>query len=355
MTAMKVLIVYKDIASIYDNPFVATLKDALSSNGIAVDWGLEKFWNSTEFYDCILFQWPGTIYDYAKVTRDMAEAVKGRIGYWRSRGAMIAYTRHNSCPHLSMNDSLPYLYTIVESNADIVFHMGKYSEGESIRRSLSPSAKHYVVPHQIYENIDRGIIKDSARELLGIAPQSKVILCFGEFRNDAERDMVINAYKWLDIRGKYLLTPRFFRQRLPRRNPFTLAKRLMERIPYLFTGRIFQDKTIPREKIPYFFSAADIVLIQRKKILNSGNLPMAFYFGKVVVGPDVGNVGEILRATGNPVFNPESVESVRDAVEQGLHLSTTDLGKRNQVYAERNWSQHEVGRLIVGAINDCKS
>ena len=31
----------------------------------------------------------------------------------------------------------------------------------------------------------------------------------------------------------------------------------------------------------YFFGAADVVLLQRKKILNSGNLPLAFLMGKV--------------------------------------------------------------------------
>lgn len=54
-------------------------------------------------------------------------------------------------------------------------------------------------------------------------------------------------------------------------------------------------------------SVADIALLQRVKILNSGSLPLNFYFGNVVVGPDVGNVGEILKKTGNPVFNVEDV------------------------------------------------
>ena len=142
---MKILIVYKDGSSSYDNPFVSTLRTAIACNGATVDLGLEKFWKSDEFYDCVLFQWPGTIYDYAKVTKDMLDAVSDRINYWHAKGSKIAYTRHNSRPHLTTDDCLEDLYKVVESSADIVFHMGRYSLEESSRLSLSPRARHYIV------------------------------------------------------------------------------------------------------------------------------------------------------------------------------------------------------------------
>ena len=34
------------------------------------------------------------------------------------------------------------------------------------------------------------------------------------------------------------------------------------------------------------------------------NIPLAFLFHKIVVGPNTGNIGELLKNTGNPTFNP---------------------------------------------------
>jgi hypothetical protein len=47
--------------------------------------------------------------------------------------------------------------------------------------------------------------------------------------------------------------------------------------------------------LPYYYAASDLAFIHRVKILNSGNAIMPMLFGKVVVGPDVGNVGVLLK------------------------------------------------------------
>ena len=50
------------------------------------------------------------------------------------------------------------------------------------------------------------------------------------------------------------------------------------------------------------------------------------------------NVGEWLRATGNPVFDPERPESVVAALEAGLRLAGGGLGESNRVYADSELS-----------------
>ena len=63
-------------------------------------------------------------------------------------------------------------------------------------------------------------------------------------------------------------------------------------------------------RISVLFAVSDVVFIQRCVILNSGVVPMAFLFGRGVVGPDSGNVGELLRVTANLVFSPSDQGSV---------------------------------------------
>ncbi len=99
--------------------------------------------------------------------------------------------------------------------------------------------------------------------------------------------------------------------------------------PFLIIG----PEYVPFEDVPYYYSVSDIALIQRKHILNSGNVPMAFLFGKVVVGPDVGNVGQWLQETGNPTFDPSNPDSLVNAVKEAEELIKNGVGERNKEYA----------------------
>ena len=98
-----------------------------------------------------------------------------------------------------------------------------------------------------------------------------------------------------------------------------------------------------------------MVFIQRKRILNSGNLPMGFYFGKPVVGPDTGNVGEILRSTGNPVFDPGDCASVTAALLRGFECADAGLGRANRGFADREWALQKITDLLEHAYVDILS
>ena len=78
---------------------------------------------------------------------------------------------------------------------------------------------------------------------------------------------------------------------------------------------------------------------------------MGFAAGKVVVGPQVGNVGEILKSTGNPTFNPDNEQSVVEAVKKGLALVKQGLGERNKNFALNQWSTHKVSLLLIDKYN----
>jgi glycosyltransferase involved in cell wall biosynthesis len=103
-----------------------------------------------------------------------------------------------------------------------------------------------------------------------------------------------------------------------------------------------EKEVIKDEDVPFYFAAADVVLIQRKQILNSGNVPTAFLFKKVVVGPDTGNVGEILKDTGNPTFNSTEDRTITNALEKAFLLEKQGLGEKNYNYACQNWNIQKV-------------
>jgi len=97
-----------------------------------------------------------------------------------------------------------------------------------------------------------------------------------------------------------------------------------------------------------YLNACDVLLIPRLKVLNSGNITLGLTFGKVVVGPDSWDVGELLKETGNPTFDPDRPETAATAVEQGFRLAREGvIGPRNQQRALAEWSAAQCGDLYV--------
>ena len=88
-----------------------------------------------------------------------------------------------------------------------------------------------------------------------------------------------------------------------------------------------------RSEIATYFMAADIVIIPRLNQLNSGLVYLAFTFSKIVVGPDIGNIGVILRKTGNFVFKPGDIDSYTLALQKASESLHSTLSGDNYKYA----------------------
>ena len=79
-------------------------------------------------------------------------------------------------------------------------------------------------------------------------------------------------------------------------------------------------------------------------MLNSANIPLAFLFHKVAVGPDTGNMGELLRNTGNPTFCPDNKADIIRALKEARQLSAFGKGETNYTYALENMRIDKVGK-----------
>ena len=107
------------------------------------------------------------------------------------------------------------------------------------------------------------------------------------------------------------------------------------------------------EDVPAYFVAADVVFIQRLEILNSGNVPMAYAAAKVVVGPDMGNVGELLRATGNPAFDVHDHKDIIEKCKQALQMAQTmDIGRANYEYARQHMMPDQFLDIIATQLSE---
>ena len=353
---MKVYFVVKEPSERTINHFVSSLGNALQMQGCEVVYGLKLLWTD-EVLDCdiIHFQWPEGLFGLFghQLTDEELTLVNQRLVWLKEHGKKLFYTCHNLKPHTNKNENLLRLYELIYSNADYVHHLGNYSC--ELLQQKYPKARHIVIPHHIYDDVySFSITREEARNRLHIHGNKIIVLSFGKFRDNEERQFVLNIknkcnHSPLFGRGAggeaLFLMPGFYRETLHTWNPKKLITRLYHTIRYKLKGIRFCNEAIPDELMQCYFCAADVVLIQRLDILNSGNLPMAFHAGKVVVGPDVGNVGPLLRETSNFTFDPHDMRSAVSALQNALEA--TSKGGENKTYATEHWSSERIAASLL--------
>ena len=315
------------------NPYVATLMDGISSLTDDIEWhyGPDFIWNDHVFdMDIIHTHWLGFIWDN--------ERFRLRLKMIKERKIKIVATVHNLEEHYSKTEQANLCYTIMYSYADVFVHLGDYSK--KLFEQRYPNAQHVLIPHHVYDHLYQETPNRMASlRKLHLSGRKKYILCFGFFRDDEERKMIDSLAAETHKQGIEVIAPHYYEMR-PYMNRYQRFKRWVKiHLRELQMPRLhIYGWSISHELLPFFFGAADAVLIQRKKTLNSGNLPMSFLMGKVCIGPNIGNVSGILTETGNPTFDPSSTASMVQAVKEGLCLAESGKGEQNREYALRHWS-----------------
>lgn len=339
---MKILIVAN--LSMLGNPFVSTISSRLIEKGVDVVCSQKEFWENPFIYDVIHFQWPEIIFNWKKNISDHElESLTANLEIIKKAGVPMCITVHNLKPHTSNNPNLIKAFDSIYTHCAGFFHMGEYSK--DLFEKEYPRAIHFIIPHHIYDSIYRFNMSFEPHRWI---EKGKVnLLSFGAFRNNEERNLVLSLMRDPHFKNVNFIVPGFCNS--PCKTIVEKIKVRLCRLYYMCAGINFTSRFLTDKETEQLFIQSDIVLLQRLSILNSGNLPMAFAAGKVVVGPNVGNVGAILNETGNPTFDPSNRESIINSILNAIALSKSELGSGNKVYAQRCWSSSHIATLIKEA------
>lgn len=335
---MKIYVLIEDPYIVKSNPYIRTLIDGINYQYKDVNWGygIDKFWEDTIFdYDIIHIHWPNILiwYNDIHIKKD-PDIFEKRIREIKLKNIKIISTCHNLKPHYSKNFIEHKLYDITYNYSDCIIHLGNYSL--SLFKEKYPNTLNYLLYHHIYDDIYKFSPKqEEGIKSLNLDLRQKHILCFGAFRNKEEQNLIIKLSKHLKNKKIKIVAPSFFI--IPsRRNIIAYIKTIIKYLyyKYKYSNIITSLRYVNDNKLPYYFAACNITLIQRLDILNSGNVPLAFLMKKVVVGPNKGNVGDWLNKTQNYTFEVNDINSLYRAID--LALNDEQKGNKNYLYAINN-------------------
>ena len=294
--------------------------------------GIDYFYDFNLSFDIIHIQWPEAFFNWQVPTDEQLKDLDDNLQRWQGKKSKIVITLHNEKSH-KFNLNNQKLYEIVYKYVNAVVHLGEYSYQNFSKFFEKKGIKHSIVYHSLYVDFPNAIKRSEARKCLGIDDDKFVILCFGTLRNIDEYNLLLHAFKKIKVKNKFLLTNGW-------RTLFPIFKEPLKRIKHeLFTSfsqisarNKLNNEFVNNENVQIYLNASDLIFISRLDTLNSGNVFLGFTFGKVVVGPESGNIGEILNKTGNPTFNPKEMDSVVAALNQGVALSKSNKGNENYEY-----------------------
>ena len=270
--------------------------------------------------DIIHIHWPEALFDWERINSSKFEDFIACFNSWTKK-YKIVYTRHNVYPHSNTSNYYRELYDFISVKADVVIHMGNYSIKEF--KTCYPKSDNIqkLIEHPLYLKKTNTISKQEARAYFGLNDEQKVILVFGQIRNNEERKMVMSAFRKLNIKNKVLLANRMKKFKLPAflgtRFNYSYNK-LMFKMYNSKSCYILKSKFVEEDFVQYYFKAADVILIPRMTLLNSGNLYLACTFNKNIVAPLIGNVSEKLEYLDADGFYPNDINSLVNALKLSL-------------------------------------
>ena len=342
------------------NRFLVDLNDGLATRN-EVTHDHDAFWNMEGEFDVLHLHFPEYMtfeIEQAyknELTTDLMQQIETRLKFWSDR-CPIAVTRHVLLPHAATTDpKWERLYEMVYRYSSGVVHFAQPSIDEFQERYsktdfVNGPPQHALVPHQNYATLPNTVSREDARKALGIAQDANVMLVFGAVRNDDERQLIMDTFQNMSAPKKVLVSSRW-REKLANVSWIRLKYwiRDLTRLYYrLHPGYRFNYGFVEEEDTQLYLNAADVLFIPRLKVLNSGNITLGMTFGKVVVGPDVLDVGHLLKETNNVVFEYTNPSTAAAAMDKAMQLAAEGtVGDANRKLALDNWSAQQCADLYV--------
>lgn len=159
--------------------------------------------------------------------------------------------------------------------------------------------KIHVIPHGLYDHYGVAIENKKAKELLSIK-EDFVILSLGLIRKYKGITYLIKAFEQLPESiasiSRLLIVGEIWEDR----------EELIDQISLLRYRKNITliDEYVPDDRIPIYFSAANVIVLPYLRASQSGIAHIAMSFGKPIIVSEVGGLAESMRQYGGAIFVP---------------------------------------------------
>jgi len=239
----------------------------------------------------------------------------------------VVITAHDVEPFVQAL-SVPRLALWVYRQADAVIAHNNVSKMELIDKLQVPETKISVIPHGNYLHMlqplpDQG----TARRKLGLPLDSKVMLFFGQIKDVKGLDLLLEAMP--NILAKHPNALLLIAGK-PWKSDFSSYERKMEELG-IRDACITHIRYIPDSEVPFYYSAADLVVLPYRRIYQSGVLLMAMSYGKATIASNLPGMKEVITdGKSGLLFNSGNAGSLAERVSDGLN----NMGKLTTIEKE---------------------
>ncbi len=242
------------------------------------------------------------------------------------------------CHNVSQHERKPLYNTFSKlafATGDYFIVTGKKAQ-EDLKR-LFPEARAAVVPLPAFDSFPKRVSRNEARSALSIDEGAKVALYFGFVREYKGLRFLIRALRQIarEIPDfQLIIAGEFWDDKDKYMREIEISEE--ERRVMIF------DEYIPNEKVPIFFSAADVVVLPYVSASASGIVQLAYYFGKPVITTNVGALGEAVShgRTGYLIPPADSEAIARAVIEFFKSGLGEDAGKEIEEFrAKFSWEE----------------
>lgn len=264
--------------------------------------------------------------------------------YYKVLGKKIALTAHNVNARVRDSNDMAWnrlTLRIQYGLADQIFVHTERMKSELTEDFGVRGARITVIPFGINDSVaNTGLMRNDARQRLGISDGAKAILFFGN----------ITPYKGLE----HLITA--YRQILARDDDYRL---IVAGRPDTYTkywtpiresireeverGRVLiRAEFVPDAEAEIYFKAADVLVLPYRYVYQSGVLFTAYNFGLPVLAADVGSLKhDIVEDKTGFVFKPENPAELAKAIERYFASDLyANLDRRRQEIREYAQERH---------------
>jgi len=245
-----------------------------------------------------------------------------------------------------------FLCQLVYKLADLHITHNKFSKNEIIKSySNLEISKIHIIPHGNFLPFIDIKKKSYAKNILGLPKNKKILLFFGMIKEVKGLDVLLKGFRnvvsenpdtilliagrvWQDSFEKYQLLI----------NKYNLTQNI-----------ILHTKFIQQDKVDYYFSSCDLVILPYKKIYQSGVLLMSLSYEKPVLVSDLLPFTEIIKNNENGfIFKSESSSDLYEKINSILNnkelINKVQENSSEMIKAKYSWD--EIGRLSKIAYQD---